>query len=343
MAEHGSHPKSRETEGVNAAVAAASGNGETTAALGDVLNETPQLIQQFIDSVNKSEKALVHELLAKCPSLAHAFVDEASSLPLHLAAHIGNDPIEGQKHHLDNLFSLIAQGNFHECVPHLAAAGGDPNVQDSFGVSALHEACALGSAETVTALLAVGASPMTVTRWKQTPLHMCAIAPNTRPQTVFHLVESGTDIAARDARQHSALQVAASTSNLCVFSCLMVLGSPINEGEVADIRNARVARNGNGVAAEQAGLVQDYLSATHTAFDQGGSKRCQSLSSLCLATLRHEYEHIHDLLLKSDLIPSLLPRTVPEHLHHLVTAIRFAVSTGYIQRNRLCTDLNDTE
>eukprot|EP00049_Salpingoeca_infusionum_P014158 m.264128 g.264128 ORF g.264128 m.264128 type:complete len:109 (+) comp15609_c4_seq3:31-357(+) len=90
MAEHGSHPKSRETEGVNAAVAAASGNGETTAALGDVLNETPQLIQQFIDSVNKSEKALVHELLAKCPSLAHAFVDEASSLPLHLAAHIGN-------------------------------------------------------------------------------------------------------------------------------------------------------------------------------------------------------------------------------------------------------------
>jgi len=83
----------------------------------------------------------------------------------------------------------------------LLDAGADPSATDASGNSPLH--AAIRSAEATALLLSAGADPNVGNEDGVTPLHMAAYVRSTAVARL--LVRAGVEIAARDARQRTAL------------------------------------------------------------------------------------------------------------------------------------------
>ncbi|KAL4435619.1 hypothetical protein ABPG77_002582 [Micractinium sp. CCAP 211/92] len=165
------------------------------------------------------------------PSLAerlyHAARDgDLPSLQACLAA--GADPNERRGHGRETTFDTALHAaalyGHAACVRALLAAGANPAIGDSFGVTPLHEAALKGHVQCVEALLAGGASPSAghVNGW--TPVHCSACQSSAEVVQLLLAAQPGAALA-EDYHRQTPLMVAVDEQQAEPARCLLSLGA----------------------------------------------------------------------------------------------------------------------
>jgi ankyrin repeat protein len=154
----------------------------------------------LLEAASSSDAEIVSLLISRG---ARADVrDPSGLLPLHLAARRGQSAI----------VAVLASA----MTPELIDLAGGPRAR-----SALHDAAAAGSIESVTVLLGAHADPNKKDSFGQTPLHLLATIDPLRAAAIASLLVNGTaDPSIADARGFTPLHAAAVTDNVPLLRAL---------------------------------------------------------------------------------------------------------------------------
>lgn len=126
------------------------------------------------------------------------------------------------------LLAVVKKGDV-KATEQLLVGGANPNVEDSYGLSALIWAARKGYAEVADTLLLHGADPNRKDRTGRTPLHHAVGF--KRRDLLEPLIRGGSDIEARDMHSYTALDLANSDFTEEIAESLIDLGA---RGEVRD-------------------------------------------------------------------------------------------------------------
>jgi len=125
-----------------------------------------------------------------------------------------------------------------EMVPHLIAAGADPNIADSNGMTALMAASNAPDTGLLPKLIAAGADVTAQNQRGQTALHFAA-GGITTPQYLAILLAAGADVNAIDANGNTTLHTLADISTLFgePYQIATNAGILINSGAALNLQN----------------------------------------------------------------------------------------------------------